>query len=102
MSNEREPWHMRVVVFIITRLVYFVIGFFLLPVGSAILFRRSFAFVDPFTFFGVWQFWLVYLAIGIVVAIFGPSAYTMMINQGRGSLDEIRRKSGLRGKNRDR
>jgi hypothetical protein len=92
MSNGKEPWHLRLVVSIITRVVFFVIGFFLVPVGSLVSYRDG--SISPFTYYimtprGLW----FDVSVGVLAAIFGPYIYESATEQGRGDLEEIRKNS---------
>jgi len=91
MSREKDPWFLRLLVSAITRIVYFIIGFFLVPVGSAVMFREG--SISMFTYLMSPDLfdWLLCVVIGILAAIFGPYLYEVEATRGRGDLDEIRR-----------
>ncbi len=95
VSDGNEPWHMRVVASVATRLIYFVIGFFAIPFGGMFLGaeRSSITYLLS-SGWGLPLF--VYLAAGITAAIVGPGIYTLETTRGRGNLKEIRKNASPR------
>lgn len=91
MADDKEPWHLRVVVFIITHLIYFVIGFFWVPLVVFGKLRGSAGYGSPL-YLGA-SFILLGLVGGVISAIIGPSIYDRESKRGRGDLAEIRRNS---------
>lgn len=88
MSSEQTPWHLRVIVFVLTRLIYFTIGFLVLPLGSR---ASGWTRGDFFPFASGWTFLAACVMSGVISAAFGPTLYNTVTTRGRGKLSEIRR-----------
>jgi hypothetical protein len=70
-----------------------VIGFFLIPVGSFVLFRQG--SISTFTYLMSPDLfdWLFCTVVGILSAVFGPYIFQKATDSGRGDLEEIRKHS---------
>ena len=71
---------------LVAHVVYFIVGF----VGTLLVEMRMSRYSHWWESF--WSFFLLALVVGGVVGIFGPIMYRSVTNQGRGTLDEVRRR----------
>lgn len=94
MASEQDPWHMRLVVFIVTRLIYFSIGFVLFFLGISHS-MRTLEFDNTFPLFWNWKSFAACMGMGVVAAVIGPALYNIESTRGRGTLSEIRKNSHL-------
>lgn len=94
MASEQDPWHMRLVVFIATRLIYFAIGFFAIPAFLALTaFRGRSPYAYRIIYDAIPTMMWACPALGLATAVLGPFIYSRRTMRGRGTLGEVRRRA---------